>query len=81
MPAAFAIPYHRIIPMDKYIHQSSLLLFLAGLVNARYPEILSIVPRILCAYRLAVLCRLNVPMDKFSHLPSIRSSPVVYVFH
>ena len=81
MPVAFAIPYHRNIPMDKYIHLSFLLLFLADLVIARYLEILSIVLRILCAYRLAVLCRLNAPMDKFSHLPSIRSSPVVYVFH
>ena len=52
---AFAIPYHRNIPMDKYIHRSFLLLFPVDLDITRYPEILSIDPRILCAYCLAVL--------------------------
>ena len=80
-PIAFAIPYHRNIPMDKYIHLPFLLLFLVDLVITRYPKILSIVPRIFCAYCLAVLCHMNTPMDNSSHLPSIRSSPVVQVFH
>ena len=81
MPIAFAIPYHRKIPMDKYLHLSFLLLSTADLVITRYPEILSIDPRISCAYCLAVLCHLNTPKNNFSHLPSIRSSPVVLVFH
>ena len=38
-------------------------------------------PRILCAYCLAVPCHLNTPTDNFSPLSSIRSSPVVHVFH
>ena len=45
-PVAFAIPYHRNIPMYKYIHLPFLLLFLVDLVITRYPEIPSIVPRI-----------------------------------
>ena len=78
---AFAIPYHRNIPMDKYIHLSFLLLFPVDLVIGRYPEILSIDPRILCAYCLAVPFHLNTPTDNFSPLSSIHSSPVVHVFH
>ena len=78
---AFAIPYHRKIPMDKYIHLSFLLLFLVDLIIGRYPEILSIDPRILCAYCLAVPFHLNTPTDNFSPLSSIHSSPVVHVFH
>ena len=75
VPIAFATPYHRYIPMDKYIYLSLLCLFPVDLVITRYTEILSIVPRILCAYCLAVLCHLNTPMDNYSHLSSIRSSP------
>ena len=78
---AFAIPYHRNITMDKYIHLTFLLLFPVDLVITRYPEILSIDPRILCAYCLAVLCHMNTPSNKYSHLSNIRSSPVVHVFH
>ena len=81
VPVAFAIPYHRNIPMDKYIHLPFLLLFLVDLVITRYPGIPSIVPRIFCAYCLAVPCHLNTPTDNFSPLSSIRSSPVVHVFH
>ena len=81
MPVAFAIPYHRNIPMDKYIHLTFLLLFPVDLVITRYPEVFSIVPRILCAYCLAVLCHMNTPSNKSSHLSSIRSSPVIHVFH
>ena len=39
------------------------------------------VPKILCAYCLAVLCHMNTPSNKSSHLSSIRSSPVVHVFY
>ena len=67
--------------MGKYLHLSFLLLFPVDLVITRYPEILSIDPRISCAYCLAIPCHLNTPMDNFSHLSSIRSSPVVHVFH
>ena len=63
MSVAFAIPYHRNIPMDKYIHLTFLLLFPVDLVITRYPEILSIDPRISCAYCLAIPCHLNTPMD------------------
>ena len=63
VPVAFAIPYHRNIPMDKYIHLTFLLLFSVDLVITRYPEILSIDPRISCAYCLAIPCHLNTPMD------------------
>ena len=63
MPVAFAIPYHRNIPIDKYIHLTFLLLFPVDLVITRYPEILSIDPRISCAYCLAIPCHLNTPMD------------------
>ena len=62
--------------MDKYIHLSFLLLFPVDLVIGRYPEILSIDPRIFCAYCIAVPCHLNTPTDNFSPLSSIRSSPV-----
>ena len=75
MPVAFAIPYHRNISMYKYIHLPFLLLFPIHLVITRYLEILSIVPRIFCAYCLAVPCHLNTPTDNFSPLSSIRSSP------
>ena len=63
VPVAFAIPYHRNIPMDKYLHLSFLLLFLVGLVITRYPEILVVFSIILWAYCLAVLCHLNTPTD------------------
>ena len=51
------------------------------LVSTRYPEVFSIIPRILCAYCLAVPFHLNTSTDNFSHLSSIHSSPVVHVFH
>ena len=76
MPVAFAIPYHRNIPMDKYIHPLFLLLFLVDLVITIYPPILSIVRRILLAYCLAVLCHLATPTDNLLHLSSILSSLV-----
>src|SRR3954470_8042003 len=38
VPVAFAIPYHRYIPMDKYIHLLFLPLFPAALVITRYTE-------------------------------------------
>ena len=63
VPIAFAIPFHRNIPMDKYLHLSCLLLFPVDLVITRYLEILSIDPRISCACCLAIPCHLNTPMD------------------
>ena len=47
MPIAFAIPYQRKIPMDKYLHLSFLLLFPVGLVITRNPETLVVVSIIL----------------------------------
>ena len=79
-PVAFAMPYHRNIPMDKYIHLTFLLLFPVDLVITRYPEVFSIVPRIRCAYCLAVLCHTNTPSNKSSHLSSIRSSQLFMCF-
>ena len=81
VPVAFSVPYHRNIPMDKYMHFPFLLLFRADLVITRYPVILSIDPRISCAYCLAVLCHMNTPTDNSLHLSSIRSSPVVRMLH
>ncbi|WP_347072407.1 hypothetical protein, partial [Escherichia coli] len=52
-----------------------------ALVITRCPEILLDIPRILYAYCPAVPCCMNTPTDNYSRLPSIRSSPVVLVFH
>ena len=73
MPIAFAIPYHRKIPMDKYLRLSFLLLFV-GLVITRYPEILVIVSRILVPSALQLLFPLRI-----IHLIGVRSSPVVHM--
>ena len=68
-------------PMDKYLHLSCLLLFPIDLVITRYPEILSIVPRIFCAYCLAVLCHLNSPTDN-SRTYWVSAHPqLIQVFH
>ena len=73
---AFAIPLPPSTLMGNYLQ----LLFLhsspVGVVITRYPKILVIVSIILWAYCLAVLCHMNTTTDNFSHLPSIRSSPV-----
>src|SRR3954462_96400 len=45
VPIAFAIPYHRYIPMDKYIHLLFLPLFPAALVITRYTENFSLLFR------------------------------------
>ena len=81
MPIAFAIPYHRKIPMNKYLHLSFILSSPVALVITKCPEILFGIPRILYAYCPAVPCCMNTPTDNYSRLPSIRSSPVVLVFH
>ena len=67
--------------MENYLHLPFIRSSPIDLVITRYPEVFSIVPRILCAYCLAVLCHTNTPSNKSSHLSSIRSSPVVLVFH
>ena len=61
--------------MDNYLHLPFLRSSPIDLVITRYPEVFSIVPRILCAYCLAVLCHMNTPSNKSSHLSSIRLSP------
>ena len=50
-------------PIDNYMHLPFLKSFPVDLVITRYPKFFSIVPRILCAYCLAVLCHLNIPTD------------------
>ena len=75
---AFAIPLPPSTLTDNYMHMPFLHSSPIGLVIIRYLKILSIVLR--SAYCLAVLCHMNTPTDS-SHLSSIRSSPVVQVFH
>ena len=60
---AFAFSYHRHILMDNAIFLSFIQSFSVDLVITIYPEILSIDPRISCAYCLAIPCHLNTPMD------------------
>ena len=78
---AFAIPLPPSTLMDNYLQ----LLFLhsspVGLVITRYPEILVVVSIILWAYRLAVLCHLNTPMDNSRTYRVSAHPPVVHVFH
>ena len=62
--------------MDNQVHLPFIQSFPADLVITRNPESLSIVQRIPCAYCLAVLCHMNTPSNKFSHLSSIHSSQV-----
>ena len=75
---AFAIPYHRNIPMDNYLQ----LLFLhsspVGLVITRYPVILVVVSIILWAYCLAVPCHLNTPMDN-SRTYRVSAHPQLFI--
>ena len=51
--------------MDNHVYSPFIQCFPVDLVITRYPEILSIVPRILCAYCLAVLCHIKYPYGKF----------------
>ena len=78
---AFAIHLPPQTLMDNYLH----LLFLhsspVGLVITRYPETLVVVLIILWAYRLAVLCHLNTPMDNSRTYRVSAHPPVVHVFH
>ena len=49
--------------MDNHVYSPFIQCFPVDLVITRYPEILSVVPRILWAYCLAVLCHPNTPTD------------------
>ena len=49
--------------MDNYLHLPFIRSSPIDLVITRYPEILSIDPRMSCAYCLAIPCHLNTPMD------------------
>ena len=60
---AFAIPLPPQTLMDNYLHLPFIRSSPIDLVITRYPEILSVVLRILWAYCLAVPCHLNTPMD------------------
>ena len=68
-------------PYENCIHLPFIQSFPVDLVITRCPEILSVVPRILWAYCLAVLYHMNTPTNNSSHLSSIRSSLPVHVFH
>ena len=68
-------------PYENCIHLPFIQSFPVDLVITRCPEILCVVPRILWAHCLAVLYHMNTPSNKYSHLSSIRSSPVVHVLH
>ena len=61
--------------MDNYLHLPFIRSSPIDLVITSYSEVFSIVPRIPCAYCLAVLCHMNTPSNNFSHLSSIHSSP------
>ena len=49
--------------MDNHVYSPFIQCSPDDLVITRYPEILSIDPRISCAYCLAIPCHLNTPMD------------------
>jgi hypothetical protein len=63
--------------MDNYTSLSFVPSFPVALVITRYLEILSDIPGILYAYCLAASFR---TANNYSHLPGIRSFPVVHVF-
>ena len=77
---AFAIPLPPSTLMDNYLQ----LLFLhsspVGLVITRYLETLVVVSIILWAYRLAVLCHLNTPMDNSRTYRVSAHSPLFMCF-
>ena len=66
--------------MESYIHLSSITSFPIVLVITRYPEILRIFRESFVSAALQLLFLINTPTDNSSHLPVIRSSPVVQVF-
>ena len=68
-------------PYENCIHLPFIQSFPVDLVITSCPEILSVVPRILWAYCLAVLYHMNTPIENSSHLLSIRSSPVDRMLH
>ena len=78
---AFAIHYHRYIPMDICMHLLFSWSFLVALFVTRCPKLLFVVPRILWAYCLAVLCHLNTPTDN-SRTYRVSAHPqLIQVFH
>ena len=67
--------------MDNHVYSPFIQCFPVDLVITRYPEILSVVPRILWAYCLAVLCHLNTPTDN-SRTYRVSAHPqLIQVFH
>ena len=67
--------------MDNHVYSPFIQCFPVDLVITRYPEILSVVPRILWAYYLAVLCHLNTPTDN-SRTYRVSAHPqLIQVFH
>jgi hypothetical protein len=76
MRIAFAIYYHRYIPMDIGIHLSFSRSFLVALVVTRCLEIFSVVPRILWVTALQFFPHKNLTVIS-SHLSRIRSSQLL----
>ena len=67
--------------MDNDVYSPIIQCFPDDLVITRYPEILSVVPRILWAYYLAVHCHLNTPTDN-PHTYRVSAHPqLIQVFH
>ena len=67
--------------MDNHVYSPFIQCFPVDHVITRYPEILSVVPRILWAYCLAVLCHLNTPTDN-SRTYRVSGHPqLIQVFH
>ena len=67
--------------MDNHVYSPFIQCFPVDLVITRYPKILSVILRILCAYCLAVLCHLNTPTDN-SRTYRVSGHPqLIQVFH
>ena len=78
-PSPLQIPYHCYIIMDNYIHLS-----FQSHRSCYYkiPRKFSLLFReYLVPTALQFITHMITPTDNSSHLPSIRPSPVVYVFH
>ena len=67
--------------MDNHVYSPLIQCFPVDLVITRYPEILSVVPRILWAYCLAVLRHLNTPTDNSRTYRVFAHPQLIQVFH
>ena len=67
--------------MDHHVYSPFIQFFPVDLVITRYPKILSVVPRILWAYCLAILCHLNTPTDNSRTYRVSAHSQLIQVLH